>query len=108
MKKNTKNESAKASKRNQSTWKIDVTSKGNTKIRGKNENVANTNITVNIIRNGEIAEKKQLTLPEKVTNIISCKNPRCITQIEQELDQIFYLTDKEKHIYRCKYCEEKY
>ena len=67
-----------------------------------------TNITVNIIRNGEIAEKKQLTLPEKVTNIISCKNPRCITQIEQELDQIFYLTDKEKHIYRCKYCEEKY
>ncbi len=67
-----------------------------------------TNITVNIIRNGEIAEKKQLTLPEKVTNIISCKNPRCITQIEQELDQIFYLKDKEKHIYRCKYCEEKY
>ena len=67
-----------------------------------------TNITVNIIRNGEIAEKKQLTLPEKVTNIISCKNPRCITQFEQELDQIFYLTDKEKHIYGCKYCEEKY
>ena len=72
------------------------------------EDLIDINITVNIIRNGEIAEKKQLTLPEKVTNIISCKNPRCITQIEQELDQIFYLKDKEKHIYRCKYCEEKY
>ena len=59
MKKNTKNESAKASKRNQSTWKIDVTSKGNTKIRGKNENVANTNITVNInvAQNSDIKTK---------------------------------------------------
>lgn len=67
-----------------------------------------TEITVNIIKNGEIVEKKKLSLPKTVTNIISCKNPRCITQIEQELDQIFYLTDENKHIYRCKYCEEKY
>lgn len=67
-----------------------------------------TEITVNIIKNGEIVEKKKLSLPKTVTNIISCKNPRCITQIEQELDQVFYLTDEKKHIYRCKYCEEKY
>ena len=66
------------------------------------------NITVNIIKNGEIVEKKELTLPKTVTNIIKCKNPRCITSIEQELDQIFCLTDEEKQVYRCKYCEEKY
>ena len=66
------------------------------------------NITVNIIRNGEIVEKKELTLPKTVTNIIKYKNPRCITSIEQELDQVFYLTDEEKQVYRCKYCEEKY
>ena len=66
------------------------------------------NITVNIIRDGEIVAKKPLTLPKKITNVIRCKNPRCITSIEQELDQIFVLTDEEKEIYRCKYCEEKY
>lgn len=67
-----------------------------------------TNITVNIIKNGVIVEKKKLHLPKVVKNIIHCKNPRCITQIEQELDQIFYLTDEQRHVYRCKYCEEKY
>ena len=67
-----------------------------------------TNITVNIIKNGIIVEKKKLDLPKQVTNVISCKNPRCITQVEQELDQVFYLTDPVKHIYRCRYCEEKY
>ena len=67
-----------------------------------------TKITVNIIKDGEIVEKKKLNLPKTVTNIISCKNPRCITQIEQELDQVFILTDEERHVYRCKYCEEKY
>lgn len=66
------------------------------------------NITVNVIKNGEIVEKKELTLPKTVTNVIKCKNPRCITSIEQELDQVFYLTDEEKQVYRCKYCEEKY
>lgn len=66
------------------------------------------NITVNIIRDGEIVEKKQLHLPEKITNVIKCKNPRCITSIEQELDHVFVLTDTKKEIYRCKYCEEKY
>ena len=66
------------------------------------------NITVNIIQNGKIVEKKALTLPKQIVNVIKCKNPRCITSIEQELEQIFLLTDEEKEVYRCKYCEEKY
>lgn len=66
------------------------------------------NITVNIIRDGEIVEKKDLHLPSRITNVIKCKNPRCITSIEQELDHVFVLTDEKKEIYRCKYCEEKY
>ena len=66
------------------------------------------NITVNIIKDGKIVEKKRLSLPKKITNVIKCKNPRCITSIEQELKHIFILTDEENHVYRCKYCEEKY
>ena len=66
------------------------------------------NITVNIIKDERIVEKRQLQLPKEIHNVIRCKNPRCITSIEQELEQIFYLTDPEKEIYRCKYCEEKY
>ena len=66
------------------------------------------NITVNIIEDGKIISKKPLKLPREIKNIIRCKNPRCITSIEQELDQIFCLTDEEKQVYRCKYCEEKY
>ena len=65
-------------------------------------------ITVNIIRDGVIVDKKELTLPKKLVNIISCKNPRCITSIEQGLDQVFLLADEETETYRCKYCEEKY
>ena len=65
------------------------------------------NITVNIISNEEIVEKKELELPEKIKNVIKCKNPRCITSIEQEIDHVFKLTDKKKEIYRCIYCEEK-
>ena len=65
-------------------------------------------ITVNIIQNGTIVAKKELNLPKKLVNIISCKNPRCITSIEQGLDQVFFLADKEREIYRCQYCEEKY
>ena len=64
-------------------------------------------ITVNIIRDGEIVEKKKLKLPKKLVNIIHCKNPRCITSIEQELPHIFYLADPVKELYRCKYCDEK-
>ena len=66
------------------------------------------NITVNIIRDNTIVEKKALKLPRKITNVIRCKNPRCITSIEQELPHIFYLADPEKEIYRCMYCDEKY
>lgn len=66
------------------------------------------NITVNVIQDNKIVAKKELRLPKQVKNIIRCKNPRCITSIEQELDQIFILTDAEKEVYRCKYCEEKY
>ena len=66
------------------------------------------NITVNIIQNGEIVEKKELHLPKEIRNVIKCKNPRCITSIEQELDHVFILADPEKEVYRCKYCEEKY
>ena len=66
------------------------------------------NITVNIIRDNKIVEKKALSLPKKITNVIQCKNPRCITSIEQELPHIFYLTDEKTETYRCMYCEEKY
>lgn len=66
------------------------------------------NITVNIIQNEEIVEKKLLKLPKEIRNVIRCKNPRCITSIEQGLDHVFVLTDEENQVYRCKYCEEKY
>ena len=66
------------------------------------------NITVNIIKDEKIVEKRVLKLPKQITNVIKCKNPRCITSIEQGLDQVFILADPEKEVYRCKYCEEKY
>ncbi len=66
------------------------------------------NITVNIIKDNVIVDKKKLTLPSKVKNVLKCKNPRCITSIEQELPHIFLLTDEDTQTYRCKYCEEKY
>lgn len=65
-------------------------------------------ITVNIIKDSKIAEKKSLRLPQKITNVIFCKNPRCITSIEQELPHVFCLADEKKEVYRCLYCEEKY
>jgi len=66
------------------------------------------NITVNIIKDGQIVDKKSLSLPKQITNVIKCKNPRCITSIEQGLDHVFVLSDPVKQVYRCKYCEEKY
>jgi aspartate carbamoyltransferase regulatory subunit len=66
------------------------------------------NITVNVIQGDKIVEKKELSLPKQVKNVIKCKNPRCVTSIEQGLDQIFLLTDGDREVYRCKYCEEKY
>lgn len=64
-------------------------------------------ITINIIKNGITVEKKHLELPERLTNVIKCKNPRCITTVEQEIDHIFKLTDRDKRVYRCIYCESK-
>ena len=64
-------------------------------------------ITVNLIRDGELVKRDHLTLPERVRGIIKCKNPRCITSTEQELVQEFRLTDPEKKIYRCTYCEHE-
>ena len=85
------------------------------KIEGQLENLdlqvlgyIDHNITVNIIQDNKIVEKKTLKLPKKITNVIKCKNPRCITSIEQELPHVFYLADKKTETYRCMYCEEKY
>ena len=63
--------------------------------------------TVNIIRDGKVVEKKRLELPEKIVNVITCKNPRCITVSEPQLDAIFLLSDRENRRYRCAYCETK-
>ena len=62
-------------------------------------------ITVNIIHNGELVEKRHLELPEKLVNLVRCKNPRCITLSEPQLDSIFLLHDAKRHAYRCAYCE---
>lgn len=70
--------------------------------------VLDSSITINVIRDNEIVEKRALALPEMVTNVIKCKNPRCITSIEQELPHRFKLTDKENRVYRCLYCEQKF
>ncbi len=64
-------------------------------------------ITVCYITDSKIAKKKHVELPERITNIIRCKNPRCITSVEQEIDHVFKLTDREKRTYRCIYCEAK-
>ena len=65
-------------------------------------------ISVTIIRDGKLVEKKKPEMPARVVNVMKCKNPRCITQTEQELDQIFVLADREKQVYRCFYCEAAY
>ncbi|MDD6213511.1 MAG: aspartate carbamoyltransferase regulatory subunit [Clostridiales bacterium] len=65
------------------------------------------NITVNIIEDSKAVEKKTLALPEKIVNVERCRNPRCITSVEQELDHIFKLVDREKRVYRCIYCDQK-
>lgn len=65
------------------------------------------NITVNIIRDNEIVEKRRLSLPDRLVNVIHCKNPRCITSVEQELPQVFTLTEESTRTYRCLYCETK-
>ena len=64
-------------------------------------------ITVNIIKDEKLVDKRHLALPERIENVCKCKNPRCITSTEQELPHIFTLTDKENKVYRCIYCESK-
>ena len=64
-------------------------------------------ITVNIIRDSKLVEKKHLTLPRQIRDVLRCKNPRCITSVEQELSHVFVLTDEKQAIYRCLYCETK-
>lgn len=64
-------------------------------------------ITINTIENGVKTNKRHCELPEKITNIVKCKNPRCITSVEQEIDHVFKLTDRENKVYRCIYCEMK-
>ncbi len=64
-------------------------------------------VTVNVIRGGKLVEKKRIDMPETLTNVIFCKNPRCITSCEQELKHIFKLTDRKNKVYRCLYCETK-
>lgn len=63
------------------------------------------NITINIIKDDVRVDKYHVELPKEIVNIIKCKNPRCITSVEQELDHVFVLADKDKRTYRCKYCE---
>ena len=63
-------------------------------------------ITVNVIRDGEVAEQKKLALPERVVGVIKCKNPRCITSVEQGIVHEFKLADRKKGVYRCIYCEQ--
>jgi aspartate carbamoyltransferase regulatory subunit len=65
------------------------------------------NVTVCIIEDGKISKKYKVELPKRLINIAACKNPRCITSAERDLNQVFLLTDKENRIYRCQYCESK-
>ena len=64
-------------------------------------------ITVNVVKDGQIVEKLHLSLPEEIVNVVRCKNPRCITSVESDLDHVFRLVDREKKLYRCIYCEAK-
>jgi aspartate carbamoyltransferase regulatory subunit len=64
-------------------------------------------ITVNVIRDSKVAERRHVALPDRVVGVIKCKNPRCITSVEQEIVHEFKLTDRKKGVYRCIYCEQK-
>ncbi len=64
-------------------------------------------ITVNIIRGGERVEKRHPDLPDEIRGVIKCRNPRCITSTEQEIEHIFKLTDRENRVYRCAYCDTR-
>ncbi len=63
--------------------------------------------TVNVIRDGVLVDKRRLDLPERIVNVLKCRNPRCITSVEPGLDRVFYLSDRERHTYRCLYCDTR-
>ena len=63
------------------------------------------NANINIVKDDQLVDKYKVELPKKIVNIAKCQNPRCITSVEKDLEQVFYLTDQEKQVYRCKYCE---
>ena len=67
-----------------------------------------SNITVNIVKDGKMVEKKHMELPTELKNVVKCKNPRCITSVEQEIVQIFRLKNKETKVYRCAYCDAEH
>ena len=67
-----------------------------------------SNITVNIVKDGKMVEKKHMKLPTELRNVVTCKNPRCITSVEQEIVQIFRLKNEEKKVYRCAYCDAEH
>ncbi|MBQ6825207.1 MAG: aspartate carbamoyltransferase regulatory subunit [Clostridia bacterium] len=81
--------------------KIDADIDINTDIIG----YVDPDITVNVIKDGKNVEKKTIDLPERLENVLVCKNPRCISATEQELPHIFTLSDRENRVYRCLYCE---
>ena len=64
-------------------------------------------VTINIIKDGKVFEKAKIDLPETLRNVIFCKNPRCITSVENEIEHIFKLSDRANRVYRCVYCETK-
>ena len=64
-------------------------------------------VTVNIIRDGALVEKRRIDMPERLVNVVHCKNPRCITSVERSIDHVFKLTDRKNKVYRCLYCETK-
>ena len=64
-------------------------------------------VTVNLIRDGALVEKRRIDMPETLKNVIRCKNPRCITSVERSIDHVFRLTDRKNKVYRCLYCETK-
>ncbi|MBE6794942.1 MAG: aspartate carbamoyltransferase regulatory subunit [Ruminococcaceae bacterium] len=68
---------------------------------------ADPKVTVNVIKDSTLSEKLKISMPETLTNVIFCKNPRCITSVEQEINHIFKLADKDENVYRCIYCESK-
>lgn len=67
-----------------------------------------SNITVNVVKDGKLVEKRHMALPEELRNVIRCKNPRCITSVEQEIVQIFRLKNKDEKVYRCAYCDAEH